>query len=108
MAEAGKALAIQPDIGPALAARGIIYSIQGKREELLAEQRQRIAKDPERVAAFEKGLAEGGYEGAQRALAGLWATRYEKAGGVPKAGAVPVRPCSIAWLYRDGRDSTGP
>jgi hypothetical protein len=42
------------------------------RKEQLADQRLRIGQDPERVAAFEWGLAEGGYEGAQRAIAGLY------------------------------------
>jgi hypothetical protein len=55
-----------------------------------AQQRHRIAKDRGRVAAFEPGLAEGGYEGAQGRLADLLAARYEKAGGVPNAGASRV------------------
>ena len=48
------------------------------RDEQLADQRLRIARDPERLAAFERGLAEGGYEGAQRAIADVLAARYEK------------------------------
>jgi hypothetical protein len=38
----------------------------------------RIARDPERLAAFDRGLAEGGYEGAQRAVADVQAARYRK------------------------------
>jgi hypothetical protein len=38
----------------------------------------RIARDPERLAAFDRGLAEGGYEGAQRAIADILAARYRK------------------------------
>ena len=104
LAAADKALAIQPDIAPALSARETVKLIRGSREELLAEQRQRIANDPERVAAFEKGLAAGGYEGAQRAVADLWAARYEKAGGVPKAEAIPAMSCTVALRYRDAGD----
>jgi hypothetical protein len=70
-----------------------------------AQQRHRIAKDRGRVAAFEPGLAEGGYEGAQGRLADLLAARYEKAGGVPNAGASRVfLPCGIALRYIDAGD----
>jgi hypothetical protein len=48
------------------------------RDEQLADQRLRISRDAERVAAFEKGLAEGGYEGAQRGIADVLAARFEK------------------------------
>jgi tetratricopeptide (TPR) repeat protein len=68
----------------------------GWREKYLDSQRQQIANDPERSAAFEKGLADAGFEGAQRALADLLASRYETAGG-----AVPGRqgPIAIGDLY---------
>jgi tetratricopeptide (TPR) repeat protein len=50
-------------------------------------------------------LAEGGYEGAQRAIADLLAARYEAAGGEPNAGTLRVfMPCGIALRYRDARD----
>jgi len=105
LAAADAALAIQPDMSVARSARQGVYIVRGMREEQLAEQRERIAKDPGRVAAFEKGLAEGGYEGAQRAIADLLAARYEKAGGVPNAGKLRVyMPCAIAMRYRDARD----
>jgi TolB-like protein len=60
------------------------------RDQLLASQRARIAGDPQCVAAFEQGLAEGGYEGAQRHLAELLAARYE-ASEDPDAGRRAVR-----------------
>ena len=47
-------------------------------DERLADQRMRIADSPERIAAFERGLREGGYEGAQGAVADVLAARYEK------------------------------
>jgi hypothetical protein len=56
----------------------------------------RIARDPERIAAFERGLAEGGYEGAQRALADVLASRYKKGQGRAAAG--------IAFRYMDAGD----
>ncbi len=105
LAAASAALAIQPDMGVAQGARQRAYIMKGMREEVLASQRERIAKDPGRVAAFEKGLSEGGYEGAQRALADLLAARYEKAGGVPGGGASRVfMPCGIAVRFLEARD----
>jgi hypothetical protein len=75
------------------------------KEEQLAHQRERIARDPERVAAFERGLAEGGYDGAQVAIAELLAQRYETANGIPDAGARTVfMPKGIAGRYLDGGD----
>ena len=99
------ALSLQPDMP---VARGVLqdaYIAKGMRDEQLADQRERIARDPERVAAFEQGLAEGGYEGAQRRIADLLAARYEKARGVPDAGARRVfMPVWIAWRYLDAGD----
>ncbi len=63
-----------------------IYAALGMRDELLADQRQRIAHDPELAAAFDEGLAEVGYEEAQRRVADLLATRYEEAGGAVSPG----------------------
>jgi TolB-like protein len=81
------------------------FIIKGMKEEQLAHQRERIARDPERVAAFERGLAEGGYDGAQVAIAELLAQRYETANGIPDAGARTVfMPKGIAGRYLDGGD----
>jgi TolB-like protein len=78
---------------------------KGMRDEQLEHQRERIARDPERVAAFERGLAEGGYEGAQRAIADLLAARYENAGGVPDAEVTRTfMPYFIALRYVDAGD----
>jgi len=76
------------------------------REEQLADQRLRIARDPERLAAFERGLAESGYEGAQRGIADILAARYEK-GQYGSADGVARRYLdagdkdrAIDWFYK--------
>jgi TolB-like protein len=81
------------------------YIAKGMREEQLEQQRTRIAGDPGRVEAYEKGLADGGYEGAQLAIADLLAERYELAKGMPEAGSRRIYlPVAIAWRYIDGGD----
>ena len=86
VAAARAALAIDPNQSVAESGPGRVFIVKGMRDEQLALQRQRLAKDPERVAALEQGLAEGGYEGAQRRLGDLLAVQHEKAGGGPTAG----------------------
>ncbi len=99
------ALAIDPNQSVAESALGRVFIVKRMRDEQLALQRQRLAKDPERVAALEQGLAEAGYEGAQRRLGDLLAARYEKAGGVPTAGARRTfLPVGIALRYVDAGD----
>jgi Tfp pilus assembly protein PilF len=68
--------ALQPGFGNTVAQWILI--LKGMRDEQLADQRLRIARDPERLAAFERGLAEGGYEQAQRRVADVLAARYGK------------------------------
>ena len=76
---------------------------KGMKEEQLELQRERIARDPGRVAAFERGLAEGGYAGAQVAIADLFAARYEQAKGVPDAGSrTGFLPVTLSFRYVDG------
>jgi hypothetical protein len=79
-----------------------VYLGKGMRKEQMADQRLRIAKDPERVAAFDRGLAEGGYEGAQRAIADVLAARYEASRCHEGAGACTAT--AIAMRYLDGGD----
>jgi tetratricopeptide (TPR) repeat protein len=108
IAAARTALAMQPSLGMARNALQHALVSKGIRNEMLEIQRDRIARDPERVAAFEQGLAEAGYEGAFRRIADLHAARYEKAGGIPDPGerssAASWRgrifmPAAIAWRY---------
>jgi tetratricopeptide (TPR) repeat protein len=96
LAAARAALAIDSKQRIALNYFDFYYVVKGMRDEQLADQRMRIAKDPERVAAFERGLKEGGYEGAQRAVADVLAAKYEKG---QYRGAL-----GVAWRYLDGGD----
>ena len=82
LAAARTALAMQPDMPVARSALYYSSYAMGMRDELLAERWETIAHDPERMAAFERGLAEAGYEGVQRRLADYWAARYGKPGGI--------------------------
>jgi TolB-like protein/predicted Ser/Thr protein kinase len=96
IAAARTALDMVPNHGVARGA--LLYSFHGKamHDELLADQRQRIAHDPDRVEAFERGLEEGGYEGAQRGIAEVLAARYEKSEYASAMG--------IALRYLDAGD----
>jgi tetratricopeptide (TPR) repeat protein len=105
LAAADKAMALQPNIAPAATARRWVYGIKGMREEQLAQQRKQISYDPERLAAFDKGLAEGGYKGARLAIAELWIKRVEKGSAGPGKGILPAfQVCSIADRYFDAGD----
>jgi tetratricopeptide (TPR) repeat protein len=105
IAAAHASLELQPGMPLAESVLQNAYIAEGMREAQLEHQRERIANDPERVAAFERGLADGGYEGAQLAIADLLAERYELAKGVPEAGGRQVfMPGAIAWRYQDGGD----
>jgi tetratricopeptide (TPR) repeat protein len=106
IAAARTALAMQPDDDAvARFALQVAFISKGMHEEHLADQRKRIARDPERVAAFEQGLAEAGYEGAQRGIAELLAARYEKSGDIPERWVFRVfGPTTIALRYLDAGD----
>jgi tetratricopeptide (TPR) repeat protein len=80
IAAARTALALQPGQPIAQGALQLGFILKGMRDEQLVIQRARIALDSERVAAFDRGLEEGGYEGAQRGIADLLAARYGKSG----------------------------
>jgi len=96
IAAAQTALALQPNQGAARTALQYGYIMKGMRDEQLAIQRARIALDPERLAAFERGIKEGGYEGAQRGIADVLAARYEKSEYLSATG--------IANRYLDAGD----
>jgi len=60
--------------------REYVYMAKGMREEQLAHHRERISDDPEQAAAFDRGLAEGGYEGSQLSVAEYMTGRREREG----------------------------
>jgi TolB-like protein/tRNA A-37 threonylcarbamoyl transferase component Bud32/Tfp pilus assembly protein PilF len=79
MAAANTGLALENNI----VARGALqyaYMAKGMCDEQLVIQRARIGLDHERAAAFDRGLEEGGYEGAQRGVAEVLASRYGTTG----------------------------
>jgi tetratricopeptide (TPR) repeat protein len=100
IATARNALAMQQSLPPARnLLRGALFA-KGMGDELLANQRERIARDPELVEAFEQGLAEAGYEGAMRLVADILAARLEDSGGIVAPGIVRgVTPLEIAKHY---------
>ncbi len=100
IAAARTAMALQPSAPVARTALQHAYILKGMRDEQLAIQRARIAVDPERVEAFERGLEEGGYEGAQRGIADVLAARHGKSGkGVYRGWGIAIR-------YLDAGDYT--
>jgi tetratricopeptide (TPR) repeat protein len=80
IAAARTALAMQPGLTVARGHLQLALFSKGMRDEQLAYQRQLFAGDPELIGALEQGLAEAGYEGAQRRIADVLASRYEKDG----------------------------
>jgi tetratricopeptide (TPR) repeat protein len=69
--------------------------VKGLREEELANEKKIISNVPELLEVFERGLAEGGYEGAWRAKADWYVTRYNLIGAGPGAPSAFV----IAFNY---------
>jgi TolB-like protein/Tfp pilus assembly protein PilF len=97
IAEAQKALALQPDAPIARGHWFLALEGLGRKEEHLIFLQERLARDPERLAAFQKGLASGGYENAFRCDADLLAARYDQN---PDNSST----MSIAGLYRTAGD----
>jgi serine/threonine-protein kinase len=105
IATARAALDHQPGNWVASGALQMAFIEKGMEEEALEPLRERVARDPERLAALERGAAEGGYAGAQLANGDVLAERYEMAKGVPDAGTKRVfLPYGIACCYLDVGD----
>jgi serine/threonine-protein kinase len=99
IAAARTAMAMQPDVrvAPNVLEKALVC--KGTREEILAFQRNWFAAaDPELYGAFEQGLAEAGYAGAQRRIADLLAARFEK------YGTGPVKRVAQYYLYAGDHD----
>ena len=100
------ALAIDSKQAIALNYFDVYYFVKGMRDEELADLRVKFANDPGLTAAFDRGLKEGGYEGAQRGVADVLAARFEKG---EYFGAMSVafrylhagdKDKAIDWLYK--------
>jgi TolB-like protein/Tfp pilus assembly protein PilF len=105
IAAARAALAIQPNQPQARGTLQYVLYSKGIRDEWLANQREWIARDPEFLAAFEEGLAEGGYEGAHRRMADFLVERVEKSGRVMARGFGPLDVASL-YLFAGDYDSS--
>jgi tetratricopeptide (TPR) repeat protein len=96
LAAAQTALDMVPGFPIAWNIRHEIYLAKGMHDELLAYQRQRYS--PESVAVLERGFEEGGYDGAQRAIADFWAAQYGKPGTRLTAQGVAYRYLAVGDL----------
>jgi serine/threonine-protein kinase len=56
------------------------FIAKGMHDEQLAHQRENFAHDPEVLAAQERGFKENGYKGANKAVADLFASRFNQSG----------------------------
>jgi tetratricopeptide (TPR) repeat protein len=107
IAAARTALTIQPNmVGVARYALQWALFAKGEREEWLANQRDWFAHDPELTEAFEQGLAEAGYEAAQRRIADIMAARLEESGGIPTPGGYDAFFTAQQYLYAGDYDRT--
>jgi TolB-like protein/tRNA A-37 threonylcarbamoyl transferase component Bud32/Tfp pilus assembly protein PilF len=97
MTAARTAMSLRADLSIAFTVMQRAYMAKGMRDEQLADQRLRISRDTERVAAFERGLADGGYEGAQRGIADVLTARFERSQYFSASG--------IALRYLDAGDN---
>ena len=99
------ALDIQPNMGLANTVLKYALTAKGRLEEQhnnqMEAQLKRRGNDPEWMEAFEQGLAEAGYKGAQQRIAELLAARYEKSGWQGDN----VRAINIAYRYYDAGDN---
>jgi Tfp pilus assembly protein PilF len=93
IAEAREIIRLQPNHPVAMSSLNQALFLTGRYEEALALDREMLANYPEFTAELEAGYEEGGYAGAQRRLADLWAGRYGK------PGAIDAFNVSLRYLY---------
>ena len=84
-----------PGYGMALTTLRTVYHLTGDHEEALDMWRASNARDPEALAALDRGYATGGYEGALRGLAEMLIARSDTA---------HVTPWQIGTLYTRAGD----
>jgi tetratricopeptide (TPR) repeat protein len=106
VAAARTALDSQPDMVMARDALQLALYAQGMRDEHLADRREWIGGDAELVAAFERGLAEGGPEGAHRGIADLLAARLEESGQGVAPGGFGIMGVAQQYLFAGDLDRT--
>jgi serine/threonine protein kinase/TolB-like protein len=106
LAAARTALGSQPDMVLAREALQLALYLEGMRDEHLADRRDWIAGDPELVAAFEQGLADGGYGGAMRGIADLLAARLEESGQGVAPGGFGIMGVAQQYLFAGDLDRT--
>jgi TolB-like protein/Tfp pilus assembly protein PilF/predicted Ser/Thr protein kinase len=104
LAAAGTALGSQPDMLLARDAQQAALYLEGRRDEHLADRRDWIAGDAELVTAFDQGRAEGGPEGAHRALADLLAARLEESGQRVAPGGFGIMGVAQQYLFAGDLD----
>lgn len=75
----------------------LVLEGHGRKEEYLKLVQERLILDPEHLAAFQQGLASGGYETAFRSDGDLLAARYDRS---PDKSAE----ITIAFIYRTAGD----
>ncbi|HQP75499.1 MAG TPA: protein kinase, partial [Acidobacteriota bacterium] len=93
LAEARTAVALQADNPPAITALYRSLYAKGEYGELTEIQRKR-SRNPEALAAFERGFAIGGFKEGRRNLADFWSARYGTPEGLSSA-------LGIAYMYLD-------
>jgi tetratricopeptide (TPR) repeat protein len=104
LAAARMALASQPDMQVALNALQLSLYLEGRRDEHLADRRDWMAGDAELVAAYEQGLATGGYEGAMRGIADLLTARLEESGQAVAPGGFGIMGVAQQYLFAGDLD----
>jgi TolB-like protein/Flp pilus assembly protein TadD len=101
--EVRTALGMQPDATVALSALYDCLYLKRTRDEDLVALRERVAHDPEFAAAFDQGLAEAGYRGALRRVAGRLAARWEESGGVLDH-PLAIQDIAVWYMYAGDHD----
>jgi len=111
LAAARTTLDMVPNYGIARTTLKEVFFSKGMHDELLSHYRERLSKDPERIAALENGFEEAGYKGALRAIGDLEAEWYGEPGRRVRAWGIARRyleagdyNLAIDWLEKAYND----